>query len=51
MRDFADDAAAEDQHAGNKDNALNHHHPLPEPGQINCGQPRHRGREEYLGHD
>ena len=32
--DFADDAAAERQHADDEDHALDHQHPLAEPGQI-----------------
>src|SRR6266700_5996944 len=34
MRDFADHAAAESQHAGHKDHALDHRHPLPKTGEI-----------------
>src|SRR5580692_7891773 len=34
MRDLTDDAAAERQHAGDEDRALDHRHPLAESGQI-----------------
>ena len=46
MRDLADDAAAEQQHAGNKDRALDHGDPLAEPGQILLG----RGNDERADH-
>src|SRR3984893_6905588 len=34
MRNLADHAAAERQHAGDEDDALDHRHPLAETGQI-----------------
>ena len=34
MRDLADDAAAEREHAGHEDDALDDGHPLAEAGQI-----------------
>src|SRR6266851_9056020 len=34
MRDLADYAAAERQHANHKDHALDHRHPLPEAGEV-----------------
>src|SRR3954470_19875670 len=34
MRDFADHAAAEGQHADHEDHALDHGDPLPEAGEI-----------------
>src|SRR5258705_9506832 len=34
MRDLADHASAEGQHAGDEDDALDHRHPLPKPGQV-----------------
>ena len=50
MRDLADDAAAEEQDAGDEDDALNDRHPLPETGQILLHGDDHEGtdhRAEY----
>ena len=45
MRDLADDAAAERQHAGDEDHALDHRHPLAEPGQILLHRDDHEGAD------
>src|SRR4051812_26893882 len=50
MRDLANHAAAEGQHAGDEDHALNHRHPLAETGQILLHGDDHEGadhRTEY----
>src|SRR5450759_1825196 len=50
MRDLADHAAAERQHADHEDPALDHGHPLPEPGQILLHGDNHEGTDHRAEH-
>ena len=50
MRDLADHAAAERQHAGDEDDALDHRHPLAESGQVLLHGDDHEGADDRAEH-
>src|SRR6267143_6702990 len=47
MRDLADHASTEGQHADHEDHALDHRHPLPEAGQILLHGDDHEGADDW----